>query len=89
VADGSLSVAELAASAGTSEVRMGRILAYFEAAGIAERVGDSWRMTDLAAVRYRGLFETIESGNVPLEPGDDDGLSHCQPGPRPSVERAA
>jgi hypothetical protein len=80
---GCLSVAELATNAGLSEAKMRRILAGFEAAGIAERVGESWRLTDAAVEKYCLAFDEIRRGNVPLEEGDDDGLSHCTPGLRP------
>jgi hypothetical protein len=75
--------------AGVSEAKMERLLADFEAVGIAERVGDFWRLTDAAAAKYCVPFSEIRGGNVPLEPGDDDGLSHCQPGPPPAAEHAA
>jgi IclR helix-turn-helix domain len=86
---GLLSVAELAANAGLSETKMRRLLADFETAGIAERVGDDWRLTDAAAAHYCVPFDAIRGGNVPLEEGDDDGLSHCQPGPPANRARAA
>jgi hypothetical protein len=78
---GFVSVAKLAASAGASPRKMAVILADFEAAGIAERVGEGWRLTDAAAAKYCPAFDLIEAGNARLEDGDDDGLSHCKPGP--------
>jgi hypothetical protein len=86
---GFLSVAELAASAGVSPRKMAVILEDFEAARIAERVGEGWRLTDAAAAKYCPALDLIEAGNAPLEDGDDDGLSHCQPGPPPAAEHAA
>jgi DNA-binding IclR family transcriptional regulator len=76
-----LSLAELCASTGVSPKRMRVFLADFEAAGIVERDGDRWRLTSAAAAEYAFAFRAIRASNVPLEPGDDDGLDHCKPGP--------
>lgn len=77
-----LGVAELCARTGVSPKRMRIFLADFEAAGIAECVNaDDWRLTPTAA-SYTAAFRAMQVGNVPLEPGDDDGLSHCAPGPQ-------
>jgi hypothetical protein len=81
--NGCLSVAELARRARVSEKAMRRFLADFAASGTAEPVlGDYWRLTPSFAVEYLPLFRAIRAGSVPLEPGDDDGLDHCKPGPK-------
>jgi hypothetical protein len=80
-----LTVAELARNTGVSEAKMRRILADFEAAGIAERDGDRWRLTEAGIADYCVPLAGIREGNVPLEDDDDDGRSHCQPGPPPAA----
>jgi hypothetical protein len=76
-----LTARELARNAGVSEAKMRRILTDFEACGVAERAGGGWRLTVAGIADYCVPFAEIRAGNVPLEDGDDDGLSHCQPGP--------
>ena len=78
---GCLSLAELCAGNRVDPKRMRAFLADFEAAGIVERVGGGWRLTSTAAADYVPLFRFIKLTSVPLEPGDDDGLTHCTPGP--------
>jgi hypothetical protein len=80
---GCLSLAELCVRSGASPKQMRIYLADFEAKGIAECVGnDLWRLTPAAVAEYVFTFRAIRIGNVPLEPGDDDGLDHCKPGPQ-------
>jgi hypothetical protein len=81
---GSLPLAELAASAGIASKKMAALLADFESAGIVERVGEDWRLARAStAAEYLIALDFIRGGNVPLEEGDDNGMSRCRPGPAP------
>lgn len=80
---GCLSFTELCARTGASSQRMRMFLTDWEAEGTAECVGnDHWRLTPSAAAEYVFAFRAMRRGNVPLAPGDDDGLTPCKPGPQ-------
>jgi hypothetical protein len=81
-----ITVGELARNTGIGEAKMQRILRDFEASGIAELVGDGWRLTEAGIADYCVPLTELRAGNVPLEPGDDDGLGHCPPGPPPAAK---
>jgi hypothetical protein len=75
---GTLTAAELALRLRCPVRRAEKLLADFDAAGVAERVNGGYRLTPEYALPLRAARSTL----VPLEPGDDDGLDHCRPGPR-------
>ena len=84
-----LSLAQLAGRAGVSPRSMRRLLVDFETDGVVECVGaEYWRLTEFGNAAYGEAFRSIRWGNTPLEPGDDDGLDHCKPGP-PKAAAAA
>ena len=75
---GTLTAAELALRIHCPLHRAEKLLGDFAAAGVAERVNGGYRLTDEYARPLRAARETL----VALEPGDDDGLDHCKPGPQ-------
>jgi hypothetical protein len=75
-----VTVSELAASAGVSVKKMSALLDDFERAGVAERIGDNWRLTPTGDHRFgRALRASRPIGGVPVEPDD---LRLFLPGPQ-------
>ena len=80
---GALSLVELCNSNREHRPKLiARAVADFELAGIVERVGGGFRLTSTAAAEYGPAFGFIKETNVPLVPGDDDGLTHFPQGPQ-------